>query len=138
MMTMVKRRQLTLHEKACAARVKSLWLAKKSRDGISQIAAGAALGITDSAFNQYINGRIPLNTDMTARMAVYFGVSARDIDPLWLNEGSEKLEAELLELLNKENPADFMAGIEAVAARVPPADALKIARLFLDRASAET
>jgi transcriptional regulator with XRE-family HTH domain len=135
---MVKRRELTPHEKACAARARALWLIKKEKDGLSQMAAGHALGISDSAFNQYIKGKIPLNTDMVARLAAFFGVSARDIDPLWLQNGGETLESELLDLLSRADRAELLTGIKEAADRMPPADALKIARLFLDRASAET
>jgi plasmid maintenance system antidote protein VapI len=135
MLTMVKRRNLTDHEKACATRAKGLWLVKKEKERISQIVAGDALGMTDSAFNQYINGKIPLNTDIVARMANYFGVSPRAIDPLWLNVGSESMETELLDMLNDYSRAEFLANLQKVAAKTPPADALKIARYFLDRAA---
>lgn len=136
MLTMVNRRELTPHEKSCAARLKALWLVKKEKEKLTQLDAGLSLGMSDSAFNQYINAKIPLNTDMTARMAVYFGVRPREIDPLWLKEGGDNLEAELLDMLNEADSADLMFSLKRVAEKSSPADALKIARFFLDRAAA--
>lgn len=134
---MVKRRELTAHEKACAERANALWRKKKRAEKTSQAAAAAELGMTSSAFNQYINGKIPMNTDATAKIAAYLGVSPRDINPSWLAEKTAAgtgLEAELLELLDASKPSDWVAGFKQAASKVSPKDAMKIARFFLDRA----
>tara|TARA_R110000772_G_scaffold48089_4_gene109888 strand:- start:73431 stop:73883 length:453 start_codon:yes stop_codon:yes gene_type:complete len=135
--TMVKRRELTSEEKACAERANALWRKKSRLEKISQAAAAAELGFTTSAFNQYINGKIPMNTDATAKIAAYLAVSPREINPKWLVEktsGGAGLESELMELLDASKPSDWVAGFKQAAGRVSPKDAMKIARFFLDRA----
>jgi transcriptional regulator with XRE-family HTH domain len=106
---------------------------------MSQAGAADELGITASAFNQYINGRIALNTDIIAALASFFGVSPREIDPNWLalGGGTETLDAEFerLSLLTSEQQ-DF-AAVKAISGRVSQADALKYAMFFLERAKSE-
>lgn len=86
----MKRRELTNREKACATRLKALWLEKKHREGLSQEKAGEALGMSAGALNQYLNGKIPLNTDVTFRFAQYFGVPPQEINPEWLGADAGK------------------------------------------------
>lgn len=134
---MVKRRELSPHEKACAERANALWRKKSRAEKISQAAAASELGFTTSAFNQYINGKIPMNTDATAKIAAYLSVSPREINPLWLVEktsGGASLESELIELLDSSAPSEWIAGFQEAALKMSPKDAMKIARFFLDRA----
>jgi transcriptional regulator with XRE-family HTH domain len=120
----------------CARRANKLWQAKKRKEKMSQASAADELGISASGFNQYINGRIALNTDIVAALASFFGVSPREIDPGWLALGgdTETLDAEFerLSLLTTEQQ-DF-AAIKSMSDRVSPADAMKYALLFLERA----
>lgn len=142
-MTKTKRRELTAHERDCAKRINKLWQDKKRDEKLSQPDAAEALKMTTSGFNQYINGKIPLNTDATFRFARYFGVDPRRIDPQWLGgeensspkritEPAAEYEA-LLEITTKEQD---LTSITEIIGRVSPKDALRIARLFLDRAEA--
>lgn len=133
---MANRRTLTPEEKACADRAKSLWLAKMRRERLTQADAAAKLGFSVSAFSQYINGKIPLNTDTTAALAKYFGVSPRDINPGWLNNTAEPLDAEYLATIAVLSDDQILQAMESVAQKASPRAAMRLARLFLDRAEA--
>lgn len=138
---MAKRRPLTPEEAAAAARANALWQKKKRAKKLTQPDGAAAIGISTSGFNQYINGKIPLNTDTTAALAKYFHVNPRDIDPGWLQDaqpgaGSAELDAEFERLTQVIDGDQDMAAIRAIAGRVSPKGAIMIARLFLDRAEA--
>jgi hypothetical protein len=65
---------LTPEQKADAARLRALfkkWQTKQRASGkkASQEAASEALDFGQSAFNQYLNGRIPLNPDAAIKIA---------------------------------------------------------------------
>ena len=80
----MSRRELTPAELEAAANARQFWLEKKRTERLTQDDAAFALSMTTSGFSQYINGKIPLNTDATKRFADYFGVSPTDIDKGWL------------------------------------------------------
>lgn len=82
------RRDLTPEEKAAAAKLRELWAQKQQqarteRGGkISQADAAEALGFgTQGAFNQYVNGYIPLNIKQLLNFAQFFDVSPNEIFP---------------------------------------------------------
>src|SRR5687768_11666947 len=77
---------LTAAQKADAARLKAIfeqWKGDQKAHGrqASQEIAAEALGFGQSAFAQYVNGKIPLNAPAVAKMARLFGCVARDISP---------------------------------------------------------
>lgn len=78
---MVKRRELTAEELQVAQRAKSLWLEKKRSEGLTQEDANNALGWSQSAFGQYINGRIPFNLEALIKISGFLGVRPADLDP---------------------------------------------------------
>lgn len=139
---MTKRRELTEKEKACAARANKLWLKLKREEGLSQEGAGARIKMSASGFSQYVNGKIPLNTNATAKLAFLFGVNPREIDPDWLKDREEgtpllnEMDPEFSEILARTSPGQDIAAIQSIAARVSPGDALQIARVFLARVEA--
>jgi hypothetical protein len=79
---MAKRRDLTDEEKEWAANLARLWELKQESDGLSQLAAAQELGYkTQSAFWQFLVGRVPLHTDAKAKMARFLDVDVTEIDP---------------------------------------------------------
>jgi plasmid maintenance system antidote protein VapI len=48
---------------------------------LTQREAAAQIGISQSCFNQYLKGRIPLNTDTIIKFATLFEVAPSEIDP---------------------------------------------------------
>lgn len=68
-------------QKDDATRLKAAWVAFKDANDINQEEAASRLGITQSAFSQYINGRIPLNVDKLMSFANLLGVETHDISP---------------------------------------------------------
>ena len=75
------RRELTSEELEIAKAAKEIFDAKKKRMGLTQESAGAKLNMTQGAFNQYLNGRVPMNTDFKLRFAELMGVKVIDFDP---------------------------------------------------------
>lgn len=79
---MAKRRELTDQEKRWADNLKRIWLLKKKSLGLTQEKASELMGFKgQSAFWQYMNARIPLNTDAKIKAAKVLQVSVTDIDP---------------------------------------------------------
>lgn len=76
-----ERRSLTDKEKAWANNLKREWFAKKNAEKITQTQAANEFGWTQGAIGQYINGKIPLNTDAKRKFARFLGVSVTRIDP---------------------------------------------------------
>ena len=95
--------------------------------------------MTTSGFNQYINGKIALNTDATYKFARYFGVDPQEIDPQWLggaNKGTDR-EAKYEAILGLTTREQDLMAVKTIAARTSSKDAITLARLFLDRVEAE-
>lgn len=141
---MGKRRTLNPEELAIAARAKSLWLEKKSREKISQDVAADALGFTASAFNQYINGKIAINTDALFSLATYLGVTPADLDPQWRERmyssepsGVSDVVAEFTALREGMGDTEAIEALRDIAGSVSAQDAARIAKFFLDRAVAD-
>ena len=79
---MEKRRELTPEEKRIADALKTIWKAKQKERKFSQLnAAGEMDFSSQSTISQYINGKIPLNTDAKIKFAKFLGVSVIDFDP---------------------------------------------------------
>lgn len=77
-----RKRELTAEELACAARLKAIFLTKKSQGLIeNQTRLGEKVGISQSAVGQYLNGEIPLNLEAMLKFSAALGVAVTDIDP---------------------------------------------------------
>lgn len=77
-----KRRPLTAEEKRWAENARRLWekMRKDPLRKMSQADAAYKVGINQSAFSQFLNGRVPLNTDMKIKFAGLLGVDVSEID----------------------------------------------------------
>lgn len=81
--------------------LKRIWLEKKSTLKLTQESASAAAGWkTQSAFNQFLNGKLALNTDAIVRLARVLQVRPADINPE-LAESFAPNECESFETVNK-------------------------------------
>lgn len=74
---------LTAEQKADAAKLRSLFLEWQAKQGdagkkVSQEQASEALGFGQSALNQYLNGRIPLNPEAALKIANLIGCRVQD------------------------------------------------------------
>lgn len=79
---MIKRRPLDAKDLLASQNLRRIWFANHRRLGLTQESAAAALGFAgQSAVSQYINGRIPLNTEAVLKFARLLGVAPEDIDP---------------------------------------------------------
>lgn len=75
-----RKRRLTEADKRAAAKVKELWaLYKASNPGISQEVAAARAGFTQSAFSQFLLGRVPIRLSPALKLAKLFGVAPTEI-----------------------------------------------------------
>lgn len=88
------KRNLTEWEKAeCAAlkaQIGALNAARQKHERITQEAAGEALGMTQGAFSNYLNGRLALNADIAKGIFKVFGIAA--------DSYSERLAVEMAEI----------------------------------------
>ncbi len=76
------RRPLTAEQVEAAERLRGLWDKHRRATGMSQEQAALALGWSQqSAVSQYLNGKIPLNIEATAKFARLLGVTVADIFP---------------------------------------------------------
>lgn len=76
-----RRRELTPREKAAQQNLFRIWSNKKEELGLTQENAAEQMGFkTQGAVNQYLNGKIPLNTDAVLKFAMLLGVKAGEID----------------------------------------------------------
>ena len=78
---MTKRRELTAEEKEIARKLKAIFESKKKELNLNQLSAAHAMGWkSQGTVFQYLNGRIPLNTDAKIRFAELLGVKVTDFD----------------------------------------------------------
>ena len=61
------------------SRLKKVWDTAKREKGLTQTKAAKALGIRQATFSQYLNGKIPLNTNFVFNLAELIGVQPGDI-----------------------------------------------------------
>ncbi len=136
-MTITNRRKLTDKEQKIAARIHSLWLAKKEREGVTQRDMAKELGWTVGTAGQYMLGRIPLNANAISRFAKYLGVSPYDIDPS-LAESFIVPPDDLIDVekqLEAMAPDDLRRLIGDLSRRLPQQDLLRLVALLADRAT---
>lgn len=75
-------RQMTDQDKNASIRLKRIWDEKKKALGLTQEKAADALGFnTQGAVSQYLNGKVPLNTDTVIKFAKLLRVIPEDIKP---------------------------------------------------------
>lgn len=65
--------------KSQLSRLKRVWDAAKREKGLTQTKAAKALGIRQATFSQYLNGRIPLNTNFVFNLSELIGVQPGEI-----------------------------------------------------------
>ncbi len=68
-----------------AKNLRAIWDKKRVDLGINQEIAAKDLGITRSAFGQYLNGRIRIGTDFLLRVSRFLNVSPSEIRPEFEN-----------------------------------------------------
>lgn len=73
------RRKITPEDLQASRQLKEIWLRKKSELGLSQEAAAEALGMSQSGFNQYLNGKAALNFEAAAKFAALLHVHVGNI-----------------------------------------------------------
>lgn len=61
------------------SRLKKVWDTAKREKGLTQTKAAKALGIRQATFSQYLNGKIPLNTNFVFSLAELIGVQPGEI-----------------------------------------------------------
>ncbi len=94
---MSKRRELTKKEKEMACKLKVIFDGKKDELNLTQLSAAYAMGWkSQGAVYQFLNGRVPLNTDAKIKFANLLGVSVSDFDSEFndIVTGTGKVNAE--------------------------------------------
>lgn len=79
------RTPLTRAQKQVAERMKNAWLRLKARTSTTQMETAKALGITQGAFTQYLNGHIAANTDFVLRFCRLAEIDPAEVDPALSN-----------------------------------------------------
>ncbi|MFS1584000.1 MAG: helix-turn-helix domain-containing protein [Candidatus Arsenophonus phytopathogenicus] len=75
-------RRITPEDKQAAVRLRKLWNEKKEALSLTQEKAAEELGFnTQGAVSQYLNGKVPLNTDTIIKFAKILHVSPEAIKP---------------------------------------------------------
>lgn len=82
---MPNKRDLSGKQRAIAVKLKHIWLRKKRELNLTQVKAAKKLKVTQGAITQYLNGFIPLNTDMILAFAELLEVPPNAILPGILN-----------------------------------------------------
>lgn len=134
---MKTRRKLTAKEIQVAANAKRLWMEHKTTHGkLSQEVAASDLGWSQSAFTQFINGKVALNTEAKLKLAKYFGCQVKKIDPDFefdvtapqlttvgttlKNDIDEMLVAAVQDDLSKMSDEAIYAALEAAFEKLSP------------------
>lgn len=94
-----ERRPLTAEEKQECARLKAEYAAynaaRPKHLRLTQESAGAALGMGQSAFSNYLNGARPLNKQIAAGMSKLLGIAIEKFSPRLADEITALAEADL-------------------------------------------
>jgi len=64
-----------------ADRLNSVWVRKKRLLGLSQERAAEMFGCTQATISQYVNGRIPLNTNAIFKFSKILQIGPEEINP---------------------------------------------------------
>jgi transcriptional regulator with XRE-family HTH domain len=105
-------------------RLNRIWHAKKKQLGLSQERAAEIYGCSQGNISQYLNGKIPLNTDAIYKFAKMLCVSPSEIKPelkeaasMLLADTGELTAKSLLPILERLSPieaAKFLGMAEAI------------------------
>lgn len=98
------KRPLTLEEQQCAERLRAVYERVKAEKKISQAWLGEAMGISQSAVGQYLNGAIPLNLEAKIKFAATLGCDLADIDPDALKPFFKQDELRLISAYRMSDP----------------------------------
>lgn len=114
-----RKRKLTDEDRRAVAKVRELWADfQKKNPGVSQEAAAARAGMSQSAFSQFLMGRVPMRVTPVIKFARLFGVEPSSIRDDLVNLpyaiGTKATQLEVRE------PAPLLL----------PAGALEIAKVF--------
>ncbi len=75
------RRKITDDDLKAAARLRLVWDAKKDSLGLNQETAGDAIGVSQSAFSQYLRGKAAIGFEAAVRLAALLKVHVSAIRP---------------------------------------------------------
>ena len=85
--SIIMNENLTPRQKGIALNLKAIFERKKRELGLTQESAAKAMGWkTQGAVSNYLNGKIPLNTDAKLKFAKLLGVKVADFDPEFKHE----------------------------------------------------
>lgn len=115
---------LDAEELEASAKLSRIWHAKKKELGLSQERAAELYGCSQGNISQYLNGKIPLNTDAVYKFAKILKVNPIEIRPdlkdavalssLELDEVTAKTLLPILEKLSPVEAAKFLGMAEAI------------------------
>ena len=72
---------ISAKEQDMADRLYAVWQKKKTPLGLSQERAAGSFGCSQANISQYLNGKIPLNTDAIFKFAKILQVAPEEINP---------------------------------------------------------
>lgn len=75
------RRKITEDDLKAAARLRLIWDAKQRELGLTQETAAAAIGLSQSAFSQYLRGKTAIGFEAAVRLAALLKVHVSAIRP---------------------------------------------------------
>jgi hypothetical protein len=116
----MKRRAITEEEKAIAERLKKVWLSRKAELGLTQEIAATRMGWkSQGTVGQYLNAKLPLNTDAKIKFAELLNCDVTEIDPGFQAVTSEQPTLPLISLeqaakwvpLNQPYPDEFVTRV---------------------------
>lgn len=84
---MADKRPLTQDELATAERLRAVWERRKDELKTNQKRFAESLGMTQSAFSQYLTAKIPLGIGAALEIAGGLGVELAEINPKWTSPG---------------------------------------------------
>lgn len=125
LLAMANNDPLNHEEIALYKRLNRIWNLKRKELGLSQEKAADMYGCSQGNISQYLNGKIPLNTDAIYKFAEILQVSPAEINPslaprleavslLALEEVTAKSLLPLLEKLSTVEAAKFLGMAEAI------------------------
>ena len=119
-------RPLTREEAQMTRRLRDIWERKKHEKNLQQEDINRQLGWTRSVFSQYLNSRIPLNTDAVLKLSKALDVEPWHIDPAlepFLRHAGYATFAETIDTLTE---SELIALAVEVARRLPADDQLHL------------
>lgn len=113
---MSKRRELTATEKRMATALAKLWNDKKAQRHFSQLSASNEMGFSSqSSISQYLNAKIPLNTDAKIKFAKFLDVKISDFDPDFKPAGITSDQVIIDELVEEVSDLSYENQMKIVA-----------------------